>query len=109
MSSFVFAVIVALICAGPKNSQARTEGKYVVSNSDLDCPIDPWTNVLKIILMTTLFDFFLALQRRNMSILSIQATGRTGSHKKYICCFSYGCLVITRRCSDGTAWSVVTL
>ena len=74
MSSFVFAVIVALICAGPKNSQARTEGKYVVSNSDLDCPIDPWTNVLKIILMTTLFDFFLALQRRNMSILSIQAT-----------------------------------
>ena len=38
MSSFVFAVIVALICASPKNSQARTEGKYVVSNSDLDCP-----------------------------------------------------------------------
>ena len=39
MSSFVFTVIVVLLCASPKSSQARTEGKYVVSNSDLDYPI----------------------------------------------------------------------
>ena len=38
MSTLVFTVIVALLCASPKSSQARTEGKYVVSNSDLDYP-----------------------------------------------------------------------
>ena len=39
MSSFVFTVIVVLLCASPNGSQARTEGKYIVSNSDLDYPI----------------------------------------------------------------------
>ena len=35
MFPLIFTVILALICANPKSFEARTEGKYIVTNADL--------------------------------------------------------------------------